>query len=79
MVVLCIGDRIRFGDCEVPLQHITAVFGRRSRARLEARHFPPRHSQVPVGLRAGMKDTARDMHKPRRNPATGKIEDERPE
>ena len=29
-VTLCIGDRIRFGDIEVPLERLTAVFGKRA-------------------------------------------------
>ncbi|MBT8075450.1 MAG: FHA domain-containing protein, partial [Gammaproteobacteria bacterium] len=28
--VLCIGDRVRFGDVEVPLERLTAVFGEAS-------------------------------------------------
>ena len=77
-VTLCIGDRIRFGDCEVPLERITAVFGNRSNARLEARHFPLRNSHISADLRAGLKDPGSMLQKPRRNPATGKIEDEHP-
>ena len=71
-VTLCIGDRIRFGDIEVSLKDITAVFGRHSNARLEARHF---------ALGTGAKSFARQvdhgpvLQKPRRNPATGKIEE----
>lgn len=67
-VTLCIGDRIRFGDCEVPLERITAVFRNRSDVRLEARHFPLRRRHNP----------ASDLQKPRRNPSTGKIEDKQP-
>jgi len=33
-VTLCIGDRIRFGEIEVPLDKLTAVFGNRSEVRL---------------------------------------------
>ena len=74
-VTLCIGDRIRFGDIEVSLKDITAVFGRHSSARLEARHF---------ALGAGAKSFIRQLdhgpvlQKPRRNPATGKIEERQP-
>ena len=73
---LCIGDRVRFGECEVPLERITAVFGNRSGARLGAKHF---------SLRAGKKgnkpvvdwdDPAPLLQKPRRNPVTGKIEED---
>ena len=74
-VTLCIGDRIRFGDIEVSLKDITAVFGRHSNARLEARHF---------ALGTGAKSFVRQLDhgpilkKPRRNPATGKIEERQP-
>ena len=74
--MLCIGDRVRFGDCEVGLERITAVFGNRSGARLEARHFPLRNSLIGAELRAGLQGSGAMLQKPRRNPATGKIEDE---
>jgi len=77
-VTLCIGDRIRFGDCEVPLEKLTAVFGNRSNARLEARHFPQRKGFIGSGLRADLHDPGIQLQKPRRNPATGRIEDEHP-
>lgn len=75
-VMLCIGDRIRFGDCEVPLDRITAVFGKHANTRLEARHFPLRSSHINAGLRAGLKGSKRTLRKPRRDPSTGRIEDE---
>ena len=75
-VILCIGDRVRFGDYEVPLERITAVFGDRSNARLEARHFPLRNSLIGAGMRADLKDSGGSMQKPRRNPKTGKVEDQ---
>jgi len=75
-VTLCIGDRIRLGDCEVPLEKLTAVFGNRSNARLETRHFPLRKGFIGSGFRAELNDPGIQLQKPRRNPATGKIEDE---
>jgi len=71
-ITLCIGDRIRFGDIEVSLKDITAVFGRHSNARLEARHFA-------LGAKAKSfakkLDQGPALQKPRRNPVTGKIEE----
>jgi pSer/pThr/pTyr-binding forkhead associated (FHA) protein len=73
-VTLCIGDRIRFGDFEVPLERLTAVFGTNSDVRLEAKHFalkrPSRSLPTKSGHGAALKQ-------PRRNPVTGKIEDQR--
>ena len=74
-VTLSIGDRIRFGDIEVPLEQLTAVFGRRASIRLEARRFPHRHGKGVVQPSAGKADPGPSLNKPRRNPATGKIED----
>ena len=75
-VTLCIGDKIRFGDCEVPLKKLTAVFGNRSNARLESMHFPVRKGHGSTGFNADIKEPVNPFHKPRRNPATGKIEEE---
>lgn len=75
-VTLCIGDRIRFGDVEVPLERFTAVFGPGAKTRLEARHF---------ALSRGARSFARQLdhepalQKPRRNPLTGKIEENQPQ
>jgi len=77
-VTLCIGDRVRFGDVEVPLEGITAVFGKGANIRLEARHFPIRHGKAVAMPLKGQVDHGSSLHKPRRNPVTGKIE-ERPE
>ena len=74
-VHLCIGDRIRFGDVEVPLQRITAVFGKRASIRLEARRFPVRRGKTVAAPLKGQADHGPSLHKPRRNPATGKIEE----
>ena len=76
-VTLCIGDQIRFGDIEVPLERLTAVFGKGANIRLEARRFPNRHGKTITGSSKGHPENAPSLHKPRRNPVTGKIE-ERP-
>lgn len=62
---LCIGDGIRFGDFKVPLEQITALFDGASKVRLRARRFPSQRTT----------DAAEQLQKPRRNPATGKVED----
>ena len=76
-VTLCIGDRIRFGTVEVPLERLTAVFGKRNTTRLEARRFHVRHGQAVARPLAGQTDHGASLNKPRRNPATGKIEEDR--
>ncbi len=72
-VTLCIGDRIRCGDIEVPLQQLTAVFGNRSNARLEAKPFAVRHGHGRAIT--PLPDHEPVLQRPRRNPLTGKIED----
>lgn len=77
-VTLCVGDRIRFGELEVPIEQIISVFGSDTNARLETRHFVPR--QISSGAKPFVRhhDHGPVMQKPRRNPKTGKIEEERP-
>ena len=77
-VTLCIGDRIRFGDIEVPSDQLVSVFGNESNARLEARHFAPRHVSSGTKLFVKHHDHGPVLQKPRRNPKTGKIEEDRP-
>ena len=76
-VTLCVGDRIRFGEHEVPLERLTAVFGNRSGARLGAQHFSLRDGQRRKKSAAEWDDPAPLLQKPRRNPVTGKIEEDR--
>jgi len=77
-VTLCIGDRIRFGAIEVPIDRLVSVFGSESNTRLEARHFAPR--QVSSGTKSFVRhhDHGPVLQKPRRNPKTGKIEEDHP-
>ena len=75
---MCIGDRIRFGDIEVPLDKLTAVFGKHATTRLEARHFPVRQGKTVARPMTGKPDQGPSLQKPRRNPATGKIEEKNP-
>ncbi len=76
-VTLCIGDRIRFGDVEVPLERLTAVFGKRARTRLEAQAFPGQAWQNQLPSRCRAAGAGPSLNKPRRNPVTGKIEEDR--
>lgn len=75
--VLCIGDRVRFGDVEVPLNELTAVFGGHANTRLEAKRFRVRHAKNTVRPSADQPDRGPAVNKPRRNPLTGKIEENR--
>jgi len=77
-ITLSIGDRIRFGDIEVPLQTLTALFGKHAGIRLEARRFPIRQGKTVARPAQGQHDHGPSLSKPRRNPATGKIEEDRP-
>ena len=77
-VTLCIGDRIRFGDVEVPLETLTSIFGERTKPRLEARRFHVRHGKSASRPSAGQAEHGPVLSKPRRNPVTGKIEEDRP-
>jgi pSer/pThr/pTyr-binding forkhead associated (FHA) protein len=77
-ITLCIGDRIRFGELDVPLEQLTAVFGSHSKVRLEARHFQLRNTNKGTRSFADLRDAGSLLQKPRRNPVTGKIEDDSP-
>lgn len=75
-VTLCIGDRIRFGETEVPLERLTAVFGNRSNARLEMQHFQLNSRNEGARSFSDLHNSGLRLHKPRRNPVTGKIEED---
>jgi hypothetical protein len=76
-VTLCIDDHIRFGEHDVPLEQLTALFGKRSNAKLAARHFSLRQGTRDVRSFAEMFDSKSALRKPKRNPVTGKIEEDR--
>ncbi len=60
-IILGTGDRVRFGDAEVSLEQLLALFGR----------------QVRVRLREGGESRPKVVFdRPRRNPLTGKIEEQ---
>jgi pSer/pThr/pTyr-binding forkhead associated (FHA) protein len=71
-IVLGSQDRVRFGDCEVPLERLVALFGQRSRVRL---HDAYSVRGRPL-LLEGEPNRARPVFEnPRRNPLTGDIEE----
>lgn len=75
-VTLCIGDRIRFGEHEVLLERLTAAFSNSSNIRLEAINYPPAQVNRGLGAFADQLETGPLLQKPRRNPLTGKIEED---
>jgi pSer/pThr/pTyr-binding forkhead associated (FHA) protein len=74
-ITLCIGDRVRFGESEIPLQGLTALFGQHTNARLEARHFSLQDGNNAARPFTKLTDSAAVLKKPVRNPVTGKIEE----
>ena len=76
-VMLCVGDRIRLGDYEVPLQQLTAVFGKRANVKLGEQHFSLRQGGKGSRKLSGWDEPGSPLQKPKRNPLTGLIEEER--
>jgi pSer/pThr/pTyr-binding forkhead associated (FHA) protein len=76
--MLCAGDEVRLGDCEVALESLTALFGGAGRLRLGERQLPLQARQIPADLREALHDPGERLSKPRRNPVTGKIEEKPP-
>lgn len=76
-IALCIGDRVRFGDVEVPVKDLTAVFGRHVNTRLAEKRFRVKHARGTGRTSAAQADHGPALNKPRRNPVTGKIEEDR--
>lgn len=74
-VMLCAGDRVRLGDCEVPIEQLTAVFGDAPRLRLGERQFQWQAKQISPASRDALREAGERLEKPRRNPVTGKIEE----
>ncbi len=75
-VSLCSGDRIRLGEKDVSLEQLTAVFGKRSNARLGPKHFSLRQGTKQNGLFADWSEPTVSLNKPTRNPVTGRIEED---
>jgi len=77
-VTLCVGDRIRFGDSEVELQQLTGLFRRHTNIKLGARHFSLRQGKKSSSPIAKWDEPGPALRKPKRNPLTGRIEEDRP-
>ena len=75
-VSLCVGDLIRFGDCEVPLQQLTAVFGKHANVRLGVKHFSLRQGRKGARTVAQWDEPGPALQRPKRNPLTGQIEED---
>jgi len=75
-VTLCVGDRVRFGDHEVPLHQLTALFGKRAIVSLGEQHFSLRQGKRTNTKKSGWDDPGPSLQKPQRNPVTGQIEEE---
>ena len=72
-VILCVGDRIRLGQLEIPLQRLTALLGDNTNARLET--ISPALQRRSRGFHARGTERGGHLNRPRRNPLTGKIEE----
>lgn len=72
---LCIGDGIRFGEHAVDLQQLTSLFASEANVRLADRPFALQKKHIAAGEQAGLNDAGEPLRKPRRNPATGRIEE----
>lgn len=73
-VRLCIADRIRFGDYELPLSELISVFGKRSDIRLGDENFNLHRYKAARSRQRDNTAADNDLPRPRRNPLTGKIE-----
>ena len=76
-VTLCVGDTIRFGECEVSLEKLSGLFGKQAGVRLGAKYFSLRQGVKGKATRGEWDETGPSLQKPRRNPLTGKIEEDR--
>jgi len=76
-ITLCSGDKVCFGQMQVPLGQLTAVFGENSIARLEKKHVILDRMKTTTGQFHHHAEPGSILQKPRRNPVTGKIEEDR--
>jgi pSer/pThr/pTyr-binding forkhead associated (FHA) protein len=75
-VTLCSGDKISFGQLQVPLGQLVSVFGENSRARLERKQVVLDRIKTATGSSSHHAESGANLQKPRRNPVTGKIEED---
>lgn len=76
-VTLCSGDKICFGQVQVPLGQLTSVFGDNSNARLEKKQIVLDRMKTAARSFSRDAESGTTLDKPRRNPVTGKIEETR--
>ena len=74
-VTLCSGDKICFGQVQVPLGQLVSVFGENSGARLERKQVVLDRIKTAAGSLSQRGESGVVLQKPRRNPVTGKIEE----
>ena len=73
-VLLCVADRIRFGEFEVPLPQLVGLFGKGAGVRLGDKRFSLRKRNSQPSAETQMPIDAGPLERPKRNPLTGKIE-----
>ena len=76
-VILGSQDRIRFGDHEVPLDHLIELFGSQSRVRLREGYSVRGKPLLFDDMLADLAKPKIVLENPRRNPLTGDIEENR--
>jgi hypothetical protein len=76
-VILGSQDRIRFGDQEVPLDHLIELFGSQSRVRLREGYSVRGKPLLFDDMLADLPKPKIVLENPRRNPLTGDIEENR--
>jgi len=74
-VILGTQDRIRFGDHEVPLDHLVELFGNRARVRLREGYSVRGKPLLFDDMLADLPKPKIVLENPRRNPITGDIEE----
>ena len=73
---LCVGDSLRFGNREVGLDRIAALFGDVEGVRLRPLKLPSPSATSRKNWSAQTPEEGEQMHRPRRNPLTGTVEDD---
>jgi pSer/pThr/pTyr-binding forkhead associated (FHA) protein len=76
---LCVGDRISFGDEQVPLERLTSLFPARNNVRLRPGPNPKTPEPSRPVVRPGAPKTGASVARPRRDPVTGNLEKSDPE
>ena len=71
---LCVADRIRFGQFELPLSTLVSAFGSGANIRLGDDNFNSRRRQSSASPKRSNVNVGVKLQRPRRNPLTGKIE-----